>query len=117
MGLKPEISLGASLAVIALDIGIFQMHMPTGADIKSTDPHNQAIDSSRKASAWTAIGASAALSLAAREPNIFIFGAGFAVILDWYYRHANAVSPQSGQVTLPPAGGTVPGGVPADGSS
>ncbi len=91
MALKPEISLGASLAIMALDFGVYQLHMPVGADIKSSDPHNQAIDSSRKAAAWTAIGASAALSLAAREPNIFIFGAGFAVVLDWYYRHAYAV--------------------------
>ena len=116
MALKPEISLGASLAVMALDFGIYQLHMPVTADIRSSSPHNQAIDSSRKGATWTAIGASAALSLVVKDPNIFIFGAGFAVVLDWYYRHANAVHPASGQVTLPPAGGTSPGGVNAAGS-
>jgi hypothetical protein len=115
--LKPEISFGASLAVIALDVGIFQMHMPATADIKSTDPHNTAIDSSRKGAIWTAVGACAALSLLAKDPNIFIFGGGFAVAMDWYYRHANSTSPQTGQVTFPPATAAVPGGVGAAGTS
>jgi hypothetical protein len=116
MALKPEMSLGASLAVMFLDYGIYQINLPGLADVKSTSPHNQAIDSSRKAATWTAVSAAAALSLLAKDPNIFVFGGGFAVALDWYYRHANAVSPQSGQVTLPPAGGTAPGGVSAAGS-
>lgn len=117
MALKPEMSLGASLAVMALDFGVFQINLPTTADVKSSAPHNQALDSSRKGATWTCVGTCAALSLLAKDPNVFIFGAGFAVILDWYYRHANAVSPQSGEVTLPPPGGTVPGGVQAAGSS
>ena len=116
MALKPEVSLGTSLAVMFLDYGIFQLNMPVMADVKASAPHNQAIDSSRKAFTWTAISACSALALLAKDPNIFIFGAGFAVVLDWYARHANAVSPQSGQVTLPPASGTVPGGVSAAGS-
>jgi hypothetical protein len=111
MALKPEMSLGASLAVMALDFGIFQLNMPTLADIKASPPHNSAVDSSRKAFVWTALSANAALSLLARDPNIFIFGGGFAVVLDWYARHANSVHPGTGQVTMPPAGGAVPGGV------
>jgi hypothetical protein len=102
---------------MALDFGIYQLHMPVSADIRSSNPHNQAVDSSRKSATFTAIGACSALSLLARDPNIFIFGAGFAVVLDFYYRHANAVSPQSGQVTLPPASGTAPGGVSSAASS
>lgn len=111
MALKPEHSLGASLAVMALDFGIFQLNMPVTADIKASPPWNSSIDSSRKAATWTAISASAALGLLAKDANIFIFGAGFAVLLDWKYRHANAVHPGTGQVVMPPAGGTVPGGV------
>ena len=111
MALKPELSLGASLAVMALDFGIYQLHMPQTADIKSSAPHNSAIESSRKAATWTALAACGALSLLAKDPNLFIFGGGFAVALDWYYRHANSVHPGTGQVTLPPAGGAVPGGV------
>jgi hypothetical protein len=117
VSLKPEMSLGASFAVMALDYGIYQVGMPKTADIKSSAPHNQAIAGSLRAADWTAIGASAALSLLAKDPNIFIFGAGFAVILHFMYSHANMVSPQSGEVTMPPAGGTVPGGVTAAASS
>lgn len=102
MALRPELSFGASLAVMALDYGIFAINMPSTADVKATEPHSGPIDSSRKAATWTAIAACAALSLLAREPNVFIFGGGFAVVLDFYYRHANAVSPATGMVTLPP---------------
>lgn len=104
MSLKPEHSLGASLAVMALDFGIFQVHMPAAADVRATAPHSAPIDSARKGATWTAVAASAALSLLARDPNIFIFGAGFAVVLDFYYRHANMVHPGTGQVVIPPAG-------------
>lgn len=114
MGLKPELSLGASLAVMALDFGIFTLHLPPSADVRASDPHNQAIDGGRKAAIWTAVGASSALSLMAKDPNIFIFGAGFAVALDWYFRHANAVSPQTGKVSIPP-GPMTPGGYDAGG--
>lgn len=108
-------SFGASVAVIALDYGIYQMHLPTTADIKASPPHNMAVDSSRKAATWTAVSACAALSLLAHDPNIFIFGGGFAVAMDWFLRHANAVHPMTGMVTVPPAGGTAPGGVSAAG--
>ena len=111
MALKPEMSLAASLAVMALDFGIFQINMPTTADVKSSPPHNSALASSEKAATWTAISACAALSFLAKDPNIFIFGGGFAVVLSYYYKHANMVEPTTGQVTMPPAGGAVPGGV------
>jgi len=117
MPLKPELSFGASMAVMALDYGVYQLNMPKTADIKSSSPWNQAISGSLRAADWTAIGISAALSLLAKDPNIFIFGAGFAVALHWFYSHANAVHPATGQVTMPPAGGTSPGGVNAAGSS
>jgi hypothetical protein len=102
-GISPEHSFSATLAVMALEFGIYQLNMPNTADIKATDPHSSSINSSRTAATWTGISAAAALALLARDPNIFIFGAGFAVALDWLYRHANAVHPGTGQVTLPPA--------------
>lgn len=111
MALKPEHSLGASLAVMFLDYGIFQINLPSSADVKASAPHNSAVESSRKSATWTAIGACSALSLVARDPNIFIFGGGFAIVLDWYFRHANAVHPGTGMVTMPPVSGPQPGGV------
>jgi hypothetical protein len=111
MALKPEQSLGASLALMALDFGIFQLNLPTTADLKSSAPHNSAIKSSITGASWTAVSACAALSLLARDPNIFIFGGGFAVLLTFYYKHANMVHPATGQVTMPPPGGAQPGGV------
>jgi hypothetical protein len=113
MALKPEHSFSATLAVMALDYGIYQLSVPSIADVRGADPHNSWVDGGRKAATWTAISACAALSLLAKDANIFIFGGGFAVALDFWYRHANAMHPGTGQVTLPPAAGTAPGGVSA----
>jgi hypothetical protein len=115
-GIKPENSFGATLATMGLVFGIHQINMPNLADLRAANPHNSTVDSSRKAATWTAISACAALSLLARDPNIFIFGGGFAIVLDAYERHANMVHPATGQVTMPPAGGAVPGGVGASAS-
>lgn len=115
LSLKPEVSLGTSVALIGLDLAIYSTHLPSSADVRSTAPHNQAIDTARKSATWTAIGVAAALSLMTRDPNLFIFGGGAAVAMDWLYRHANAVHPMSGQVSLPPDGGMVPTGVAAAG--
>ncbi|HXO24208.1 MAG TPA: hypothetical protein VN870_06490 [Streptosporangiaceae bacterium] len=111
MGLKPEASFGATLAVMGLDYGIFQLHLPSVSDVKNSPPHNSILGSGTNAAAWTAVSACAALSLLARDPNIFIFGGGFAVALTWFYKHANMTHPGLGEVTMPPAGGAVPGGV------
>jgi hypothetical protein len=116
MALKPEHSLGASLAVMALDFGIYQLQLPNAADVRNSAPHNSVISSSNKAALWTSVSACAALALLARDPNIFIFGAGFSVVLNFYYKHANMVHPATGQVTMPPPGGAVPGGVTGSGS-
>jgi hypothetical protein len=113
MNLKPEQSLGASLAIMAIDFGIFQMNVPTLSDVRNSAPHNSHIGGGINASAWTSISVCAALSLLAKDPNIFIFGGGFAVALTFYYKHANMMHPGTGQVTLPPAGGAQPGGVNA----
>jgi hypothetical protein len=111
MSLKPEASLGATLAVMALDFGIFQLHMPPVSDVQNSAPHNSILASGTNGAAWTAVSACAALALLARDPNIFIFGAGFATVLTFFYKSANMTHPGTGEITMPPAGGAVPGGV------
>jgi hypothetical protein len=109
--LKPEHSLGATLAVMALDFGIFQISMPSIADVRNSAPHNSILGGAESTATWTSISACAALALLAKDPNIFIFGGGFAVLLSFYYKHANMSHPATGKVTMPPPGGAVPGGV------
>lgn len=111
MALKPEHSLGASLAVMALDFGIYQLSMPTLADVKNSAPHNSILLGANKSALWTSVSACAALSLLAKDANIFIFGGGFSVALNFYFKHASYTNPGTGEVTLPPPGGAQPGGV------
>lgn len=113
MAIKPEMSFSASLATMGLVYGIYQLNMPTMANVKASAPHNSTITSSTKAATWTAVSACGALALLAKDPNIFIFGGGMAVVLDLFYKHSNMVHPATGQVTMPPASGGVPGGVSA----
>jgi hypothetical protein len=109
--LKPGESFGASLATMGLVYGIFQITSPNIADVKASAPHNSTVQSSTRLAGWTAISAVAALSFLAKDPNVFIFGGGMSAALMWYYNHANAVHPETGQVTMPPTGGAQPGGV------
>lgn len=113
MAIAKTESFGASLATMGLVYGIFQITSPNLADVKASAPHNSTVDSATSQAGWTAISACAALSFLAKDPNIFIFGGGMAAALMWYYNHANMVHPGTGQVTMPPTGGSVPGGVSA----
>jgi hypothetical protein len=109
--LKPGESFGASLATMGLVYGIFQIMSPPLANVKASAPHNSTVNSVTRQAGWTAVSACAALSFLGKDPNIFIFGAGMASALMWYYNHANMQHPGTGQVTFPPSGGAQPGGV------
>lgn len=106
--LKPEVSLPVGLATAAVVYAIYSNATPTIADIRSAPPGDKTINSSRRAASWTAAGVVAAISLIARDPTIFVLGAGSVVALDWWTRHANQVNPLTGKATTreaPPAGG------------
>lgn len=105
MSLKPETSLTVGLATAAVVFAVFQSHMPMVADVKSAQPHNKVVDSSRKAATWTAAGVVAAISLMAHDPTVFIIGGGMVVALDFSHRVANTQHPATGKVVAP-AGAT-----------
>lgn len=104
MALKPEVSLPIALATGAVVYGIFQVQLPSTAEVKSTMPNNQHLQSSRRTATIVALAVSGGISLMAKDPSIFVVGGTLAVVLDFVHRHADAVHPQTGQVVAPATG-------------
>jgi len=93
MALKLESSIVAGLATGTLVYGIYQMALPSQADIRSLDSNNTDIARSERVASWTAAGVVAGVSLIARDPTIFVIGGSIMIGLAWINRHANAVTP------------------------
>lgn len=97
--LKPEVSLGVGLATAAIVGAVYFNATPTLAEVRVGRPGDDDLDAARKVAAWTSGGVVAAISLLAKDPTVFILGAGMTVALDWWYRHANNVDPRSGKAS------------------
>lgn len=100
MALRAEVSIPVALATCALVYGLYSNATPSVADIRVGAPDDKDIDASRKMAAWTAAAAVAGISLIAKDPTIFVLGGGSVIALDWWTRHANAVSPEVGKVPM-----------------
>lgn len=101
IGLKPseEIQVGALTAAIVY--GIFQLNVPTTADIRASQPgtpNAQHVHGSVKTAAWTATVVTGGLALLAKSPTIFIIGGVMTVLESWKTYHANAIDPGTGNV-------------------
>lgn len=91
--LKPEISIGAGLAVATLVYAIYQNATPSVADIRTLTEGNEDIKKAERGASWLAGGAVAGVSLIARDPVIFIVGGSMVIAMAWWTRHANLVNP------------------------
>ena len=98
MALKPDVSLTVSLATGAVVWAVYMNALPTLPDVRSEKANDPEIDGSRKAAAWTSAGVVGAISLIAKDPTVFILGGAMVVVADWWYRHANARSPEIGGI-------------------
>lgn len=96
--LKPSESVMVALATGAFVYGVYQYSLPSVTEVHGAMPHNNNVNSSVKKARFTAGGAVAAVFLITHDANVFNAGALTLVALDWSYRHANAVHPESGQL-------------------
>lgn len=93
MSLKPNEEVMTSAAVLAVVYGIFQMQIPTLADVRASQPGNANVHSSVKGAAWEAAAVVGGISLLAKSPTIFVVGGLAVTALAWHYMHANTVHP------------------------
>lgn len=97
--LKPEVSLGVGLGTGAVVAAIYYNALPPVVDIRVGPSQNGDVEAARKAAAWTSAGIVGGISLLAKDPTIFAVGAAFVIVLDWWYRHSNAVDPRTARAT------------------
>lgn len=98
--LKPEVSIPVGLATAAVVYAVYSNATPPITDIRSSMANDAHIATSRKSATWIAAGIVSAISLIAKDPNIFIIGGLAVVAMDFWTRHANAVNPQTGKVDM-----------------
>src|SRR5687768_13654111 len=91
--LKPEISIGAGLAVGTLVYAMYSNATPGLADVRSLTENNEDVARAERSTSWMAAGVVAGVSLIARDPVIFTVGGVMVIGMAWMTRHANAVNP------------------------
>lgn len=94
----PEASLGTALGVAVMTYGVFQLHLPPMADVRTCDAGNRDVHSMAKGAAWTSAAVVAGVSLITKDATVFTLGGAVTIALYWMYQHANAVSPLTGKV-------------------
>jgi hypothetical protein len=102
--LKPENSIVAGLAVVALVIANYNLHGGTVAQASMTEANSTHMQTSTKKAGYTSLLMVAGIALISRDANVFILGSAAIIAMHSSYLHAIAVNPATG--TLVPAGGT-----------
>jgi hypothetical protein len=97
--LKPEGSMLAGIMTGILVYGVYTVNTGNLATLHTTPAGDGNARAARKKAAIQSLAAVSAISLLARDINIFILGGGITVLLDWHARHAIEASPETGQLT------------------
>jgi hypothetical protein len=98
MALRPEVSLPTALATGAIVYVTYDHALPSIADARVGGCNDDHLSRSERQAAWTSAAIVGAISLIAKDSNVFIVGGGMIILLSWWHRHANAVNPDSGKV-------------------
>ncbi len=98
--LKPEVSLPVSLALGTMVYAIHSNATPPLIDIRAHAANDAHVDAARKTATWSSAAIVSFVSLVTKDPNIFIIGGGMVVLMDFWTRHANAVRPDVGKVSV-----------------
>jgi hypothetical protein len=96
--LKPEGSIVAGIATAALVYGVYTANVGNIATLHASPSGDTNGRAARKKAAIESVTVVAAVSLLARDINIFILGGGVIVLLDWHARHAVESHPETGQL-------------------
>jgi len=91
--LKPENSIIAGLAVVALVIANYNLHNGTAAQAHASDPMHPALVTSNKKAGWTSLAMVSGIALIARDANVFILGCAAIIAMHSSYLHSIAVNP------------------------
>lgn len=96
--LKPEGSMVAGIMTGVLVYGVYTTNVGNLATLHASPAGDGNARAARKKAAIEAVTVVAAISLLAKDVNIFILGGGITVLLDWHARHAVEANPETGQL-------------------
>lgn len=99
--LNPEHSVAIGVGIGAVDLFIFEKHLPPIADIRTANQGNTDIETARKQATWLCIGVNGLVSVMTRDWNVFLIGGLVTASMSWLYAHANAVNPETGKMSAP----------------
>jgi hypothetical protein len=111
--LSGENSIIASMATVALVVGIYNGNVGPVTDTHATDAGDINIGKGIRKAGWQALAAVAAIALLARDPNIVILGAAAVIVEELCYRHAHMSNPATGALDITPAA-YQPAGTPSN---
>src|SRR4051812_19079373 len=94
--LKPEASIGTSLAVCAVVYAIHSNFTPSVADMQALPSGNVDVDAAERKATWLSAGVVAGVSLLAKDPTIFVLGSAATIALAWFSRHATWTESKAG---------------------
>jgi hypothetical protein len=101
--LKPEGSVVAGIATVAVVFGIYQLSLGSVAQAQATDPNHPVLESARRKAGYTAGVFVAALTLLTKDANVGILGGGTIIAMELAYRHGIMAHPDSGKIVAPNA--------------
>lgn len=78
---------------------IFQHFMPPVTDVKAADQFNPLVESSERTALMVSIAFNAIVAGAVRSWDTFMVGAIVIIGVDFAYKHANAVNPETGTMS------------------
>ena len=93
--LKPNESVLTALAVAGGVLAIYNTNLPTIVEIHAAPAHNDAVYSSMKKAKWTSTALVVGAYALTHDPNVFVAGGVTFLAIEWMFRHANSVDPNS----------------------
>lgn len=100
--LKPEVSIPVGAATAAVVYGTYSyVAGPNLADVRTVNPDGQGeklLASQERTALLVSVAVAGGISLIAKDPVPFWFGAGLAVVLSWCHRYARNVDPTANKL-------------------
>lgn len=97
--LKPDQSVITALAVAGGVVAVYNTNLPTMVEVHAAPAHNDAVYASMKKAKWTSAALVTGAYLLTRDPNVFVAGGATFVAIEWMFRHANSVDPNTNSMT------------------
>lgn len=94
--LKPEASVGVGLGVVGVVWAIHSNFTPSLADMQGLPAGNADTDAAERKATWISAGVVSVISLLAKDPTIFVLGAGATIAMAWMSRHATWTDSKAG---------------------